>query len=138
MKEITIPTNTDNDPLKIQLFEILQKIREEQLILRKTIKSMKNGEAERHEVSIVDSPLSLFIHEEKTLKDFLNRLEMCQTSKEWALHAVYPLYEDGYLSAEDAKSKRFIEMTIPYCVNIPKKNYGSLRKQLHQYCYFPK
>lgn len=139
MKDIILPTITDNDPLKIQLLDILQKIREEQVILRKTIESMRdNSQSARCEVSVADSPLSLFIHEEKPLVDFIHRLEMCKNSKEWAVHAVYPLYEYGYISAEDAKSKRFIEYTIPYCTNMRHKKYECLKKQLGNHCYFPK
>jgi len=136
MQELNIPTPLDNDPLKQQLLDTLQMINEQQMIIRKELESLKKHKSVRQNIKVADSPLQLFIHDEEQLAAFIYRLSICKTTREWAVHAVYPLYEDGYLLAEDACSKRFIEFTIPYCKNLKKKNYECLKKQIRK-CYFP-
>ncbi len=125
------------DPIKKQLLELLMKVKSTEVQIKRVLaKGVKNVSVQ--EESYKSSPLSLFVHDEEQLVSFIHRLRMCKTSKEWALHAVYPLYENGDITAEVAKSKHFIELTIPYCENMSTKNYNTLAKQLRTHCYFPR
>lgn len=148
-----------NDPIKKQLLELLDRVRNTEVLIQEiladsvkingmqdeaeALSAAREFRAEESDCMSEDdayetSPLSLFIHDPEQLKSFIRRLGMCKTSKEWAVHAVYPLYENGDITAEVAKNKHFIELTIPYCKNMGTKNYNTLVKQLKTHCYFPR
>lgn len=146
-----------NDPIKKQLLKLLDRVRNTEVLIQEILtdgaglqndseSSVATREFHAKESALVSeedesyetSPLSLFIHDQEQLKSFIHRLGMCKTSKEWAVHAVYPLYENGDITAEVAKNKHFIELTIPYCKKMAVKNYNTLVKQLKTHCYFPR
>lgn len=137
MKDFPVINHQDNDPLKANLLAMLQKINDQQLHILKEIENLKKSNMTKETFHFSDSPLKLFIHDEKRLSKFINCLSLCTTTKEWAQLAVYPLYEEEYLTAETIHSRRFIEATIPYCERMAKANYDTLRKQLKN-CNFPK
>lgn len=131
----------NKEPMKQQLLELLEKVRKTEILIEKILAGGPESNESLYNLKTsrpAKEPLSLFIQDRKQLKLFIKRLQSCETSKEWALHAVYPLYENGDISAEVAKSKRFIELTIPYCINLSTKNCNTLAKQLRKYCYFPR
>lgn len=149
-----------NDPIKKQLLKLLERVRNTEVLIREILADDLGSDALQNDSrssvaarefhaeesaskpeeddSYKTSPLSLFIHDQEQLKSFIHRLGMCKTSKEWAVHAVYPLYENGDITAEVAKNKHFIELTIPYCKKMAVKNYNTLVKQLKTHCYFPR
>lgn len=137
MKDILTIHTQDNDPLKTDLLIMLQNIQAQQLYILKKIENLTNSNIKKETLQFSDSPLKLFIHDDERLNKFINRLSLCATTKEWAQQAVYPLYEEEYLTSETIHSRRFIEATIPYCENMSKASYDTLRKQLKN-CYFPK
>lgn len=148
MKNMPVIIPQDNDPLKIELLAILKNINESQKYIINEIKQLKKSKNENEEnkdseeniaadAIATDNTLKLFVHDDNRLQQFITRLNLCNSTKEWAVHAVYPLYEEEYLTVETIHNRRFIEATIPFCHNIKKANYDSLRKQL-RHCEFPK
>lgn len=127
----TLKNGDFNDPIRIQLMELLERVRNAETMISDILGATVGNSSDKCE------ELSLFIHDRRELEKFIQRLSMCTSSKEWAMHAIYPLYEDGYITAKEARSKRFIEMTIPHCKNMTSKSYSSLVKQLRRYCDFP-
>lgn len=131
----------NKEPMKQQLLELLEKVRKAEILIEKILADDPENNESLYNLrtsAAAREPLSLFIQDCDQLKQFIQRLQACETSKEWALQAVYPLYENGDITAEVAKSKRFIELTIPYCINLSTKNCNTLAKQLRKYCYFPR
>ena len=126
----------NNDPLKRELLDMLRKIREEQISIRKELESITKSQSTKTIVALADTPLKLFIRDKEELAELISRLSLCTTTRDWAQQGVYPLYEDGVITAEILRSKRFIEATLPHCKHIPTANYDTLRKQLDN-CYFP-
>ena len=137
MKNLPNINLNDLDPMKNYLLTMLQKIQENQSCIMKEIEDMKGAYSKKENIIVADSPLKLFINDEECHRQFIERLKLCTTTREWAQQAVYPLYEEEYLKTETIHSRRFIEATIKYCTNIKKANYEALRKQLAK-CNFPK
>ncbi len=137
MKDFPNINPNDLEPMKNDLLSMLQKIQENQYCIMKEIEDMKGAYSKKENIIIADSPLKLFINDGECLRQFIERLKLCTTTREWAMLAVYPLYEEEFLKVEVIHSRRFIEATIEYCTNIRKANYETLRKQLAN-CNFPK
>ncbi|MCF0203170.1 MAG: hypothetical protein HUK08_07385 [Bacteroidaceae bacterium] len=129
--------------MQAEMMGLLREIRDTQRYILNRLEAETGSGSRVKYIKVADrvvkeSALALFVQDEDMLAKTKERLKLCSRPKEYALQAVYPLYEEEVVRAEVLTSKRFIEATMPFCSQMPTPTFENLRRAINTYCIFPR